>query len=173
MLVPAIKQKLSYSQNKRFKTFMYLRIKKKKKAQQINRLALAAKGSCVAYFLVAKPWNQSGKFPLFWMSGACVSVNHFITSSFRPPSCESICRSTPNCFSILTGLWGADREAITHCAYSLLWWRLTLKRKTRFLIWLFLFGVRLIWIVVLFHFYLPLSLLPLTHFFYLWSTSQI
>lgn len=132
---------------------------------------------CVAYFLVAKPWNHSGKFPLFWMSGSCVSVNHLITSSFRPPSSDSICRSTANCFSILTGFSGADREAVTHTAYSQFWWRLTLKRKTSFLIWLFLLGDCLIWIVVLFQFYLPVSLLPLTglavSFYYLWSKSQI
>lgn len=75
---------------------------------------------CDAYFLAAKPWNQSGKFPLLRMSGACVSVNHLSTSSFRPPSDVSMWRSTPDFFSILTRSSGADRAVVTQHAYSLL-----------------------------------------------------
>lgn len=75
-----------------------------------------------AYFLVARPWNQSGKFPLCWTSGACVSVNHRSTSSFRPPpSCGSIFSSTPDLFSIYIHMWAADRAQVIQCAYSLLW----------------------------------------------------
>lgn len=56
----------------------------------------------LAYFLAAKPWNQSGKFPSSRICDACVSVNHLITSSFRPPSEASKLESTLMNFSILS-----------------------------------------------------------------------
>ena len=40
----------------------------------------------LAYFLAAKPRNQSGKLPWWRMCDACVSANHLLTSSFRPLS---------------------------------------------------------------------------------------
>lgn len=126
---------------------------------------------CVAYFLAAKPWNQSGKFPLLRMSGACVSVNHLSTSSFRPPPDVSMWRSTPGLCSIFTP--GAGRAVLEHHVYSLLGWCLTLKRKMKCLIWLFPFDISLVWIVVL----LPVTLLPLitlpVSFYYLCSWSYI
>lgn len=84
---------------------------------------------CVAHFLAAKPWNQSGKFPLLRIIGACVSVNHLSTSSFRPPSEVPTCRS--NFFSILAGLSGADSAAVAHHACPLLRWCLTLTQGRR------------------------------------------
>lgn len=84
---------------------------KKTNSSLVNHRSCGKTLLCVAYFLAAKPWNQSGKFPLFRMSAACVSVNHLSTSSFRPPSGVSICGSTPNFFSILTLMSGADMNS--------------------------------------------------------------
>ena len=58
------------------------------------------------------------KFPLCRMSGACVSVNHRSTSSFRPPSDVSICRSTPDFFSILTRFVRSWQSTGTPCVLS-------------------------------------------------------
>lgn len=35
----------------------------------------------ISYFLLINPWNHSGKFPLWRIKGAWVSVNHFRASS--------------------------------------------------------------------------------------------
>lgn len=149
------------------------------RSEQVHRLFSASPQICnrtrfcVSYFRAAKPWNQSGKFPLLRMSGACVSVNHLSTSSFRPPSVGSMCRSTPDFFSILTRSSRADRAVLSR-VLSLLGWRW--KGRTSSLIWLFPLDIcHLNSAIVSFN--LPVAPLPVDRlpasFYYQCSSSQI